>query len=567
MSKSVFKISLIFCLAATAIFIGIYLDEFSDIVFSTVFTGLFQTEAGSIFNNYECLFGISKLIQKLQLFFTNYNMYGLILTIINSYCIYKIIVLIAECTILKTRNIFVLFIFLNITGLLLHDFIFIQFTKTAIFCNFIGCYLLFFDAKKTKTAIALIILGMLLRNETFWLVIIVTFGFVLILQRQLLIEHLKNKKIIWLSVVCIGITISILNKKTYNADDKRYESFRTYKYTILDFTQKNNASLSLNHKDSVKLNALQHAFFIDTDSLLSIKTFHSLSIKQHERFDFTTFFKTIIYKQNLERAYLNINKLFTYNKSNYLLWLSLVVVLWLFSIQAKEYARIKKMGLALGFLCIIIVAITIYIKMENRVFSPLLFILLFYFIQFYDVTIFEKKRKITWIAILFVFLSQLYFSLECYYKFQHRKNLHKQSEIFIKNWNKTNSDKILVPDLFSWELFFSKPLTNLSEIKKIKLFSLDEGYLSMMQNHLDNMQNIVHSNHFKDYVLYLIKHKHNIYLLGSEYRIKLLKEYIKEIYGIDLSFIKSEQKAVIDEQGTSDRLKLYLYKLQTTNSN
>lgn len=567
MSKSVFKISLIFCLAATAIFIGIYLDEFTDIVFSTIFTGLFQTEAGSVFNNYECLFGISKLIQKLQLFFTNYNMYGLVLTIINSYCIYKIIVLLAELTILKTRNVIVLFIFLNITGLLLHDFIFIQFTKTAIFCNFIGCYLLFFDAKKTKTAITLIILGMLLRNETFWLVIIVTFGLIFILKRQLVIEHLKNKKIIWLSIVCIGITISILNKKTYNANDKRYENFRTYKYTILDFTQKNNDSLFLNHKDSVKLNALQHAFFIDTDSLLSINTFHSLSINQHERFDFTTFFKTIIYKQNLERAYQNINKLFTYNKPNYLLWLSLVVILWIFYLQAKEYARIKKMGLALGFLCIIIVAITIYIKMENRVFSPLLFILLFYFIQFYDVTIFEKKRKIIWIAILFVFISQLYFSLECYYKFQHRKNLYQQSEIFIKNWNKTNSDKILVPDLFSWEIFFSKSLTNTSETKKIKLFSVDEGYLSMMQNHLDYMQNLMNSNHFKDYIQYLITNKENVYFLSSEQRIKLLKEYTKEIYEIDLNFINSKQNAVIDEQGTSDRLQLYLFQLQNDISN
>lgn len=562
MTKLYLKILLIIALLLIAKFSGIYLDEFSDIVFSTIFTGLFQTEPGTIFNNYECLFIIAKLIQKIQSLFSFVNIYGLAIVLINTYCIYTIILLFTEFTIFKNNKAIYLTILLSIVSILIHDFIFIQFTKTSMLCNFIGIYHLLYSDKKLKQGISLIICGLLLRSETFWLVLIFTMCIHIISQRIDLTERIKRRKYIWFIILITGVTISVFNKRVYTEDDKRYESFRTYKYTILDFTQKNNKRLLLTKKDSVKLFCLQHAFFSDNDSLLSINTFKQLSIDKHNRIDLIFFLKSIIQKENLYRSFKIFNELVVYYNSIYLLWLSILLAILIFLLEQKEYLLFRKVLMSFSFLLIFILFITIYIKMENRVLEPLLIITLYYLFKLTDSVIIKNTNNLSIkITTGVICIMLLYFDSEFYYKYKHRTNLHTQSQKFLSDWNMTNSDKLLIPDLFSWEVFFSSAISNPTSVRNIKLFSLDGGYLSMMENHLTYMNNIVKSNHFKDYIDYVVKNKQDIYFFGNDERIRLLQNYVLEVYNINLQFVKSEQKPLINEQGSSGYMKLFLYKV------
>lgn len=555
-----YKGSLIVILFAIAYIVGIYLDEFTDIVFSTIFTGLFQTQPGSIFNNYECLFVINKLIQRLQVIFINVNMYGIIIVSINSYCIYLTILLFSEKIIPEKFSFFRLSILACIISLLLHDFIFIQFTKTSIYCNFLGCYLLLNDKEKTKTALLLILLGVLLRTETFWFVFVFFIGINLIQQRIQFIQYLQKRKYIWLMIILSASLISYLNKQPYNDDDRCYEIFRKYKYSILDFKQKDSSHSVLSKQNYVKYYSLHNAFFGDTDSLINTDVFVQLNIKQHNRVDFVSFVKTFKYKHNITKAFSNLSNLAYNNRANYIILLSVTLVLIVLLFSFKEFNLFRKVFMVLFFVFIYIFLITCYIKMEDRVLNPILLITLFYLL--YNMQNLKSvNKKIHTLSIILILLSELFFLSECYYKLRHRINLRKQSTAFVEKWNQQSINKILVPDLYSLHIFFPKATGETVEVKKIKLFSVDGGYLSMMGNHQHYMYNLVQSNHFKDYILYLIKNKDNVRFLGSDDRIALLQNYIMHIYSINLQFIKIDENTVIDEQGSSGHLQFFLYKL------
>ncbi len=551
---------LIITLVAIAYFIGIYLDEFSDYIFSAIFSGLFQTQPGSIFNNYECLFIISKLIQKLQTVFVNINIYGVIIVAINSYCIYLMILLFIERMSFKENKFFKLILLSGVLLLLLHDFIFIQFTKTAIYCNFLGCYFLLNDKGKIKIALLLILLGVLLRTETFWFVFIFSSGICIIQKASLFILNLKKRKYIWLIVILSAALISYLNKQPYNDDDKRYEVFRTYKYSILDFKQKDSLHLVLSKQNYIKYYSLHQAFFGDTDSLINTAIFEQLNIKPHDRVDFKSFVKTFKYEHNIINAISNLSDLAYNNRANYIILLSVTFILIVLLFMLKEYKLLKKVLLILLLAFIYIFAITIYIKMEDRVLNPILLITLFYLLHnLPDLKPTNKRTYLLFVAVLL--LAELFFISECYYKLRYRKSLHTQATSFIENWKLRQSDKILVPDLYSLQLFFTKAIMSTADIKKINLFSLDNGYMSMMKNHLEFNNKIAGSNHFKDYVLYIEKNKENVYFLGCEERMQMLENYIQSIYEIDIHFSKTNQSPEINANTPRGLLQFHLYKI------
>jgi hypothetical protein len=205
------KISILTIMSLTAMLSGIYLDEFSDYIFSAIFSGFSQTNPGTIFNNYECLFVISLLIQKLQHLFSSVNMYGVVIFLINSCCIYLTIQLFIEKTIQKEISVLRLLIITSITSLLLHDFIFIQFTKTAVYCNFLGIYFLLNNKGKIWTSILLIVTGLLLRNETFWFALLFSISINILLNGKNVFQVVLSKKYIWLFLVSSAFLVTVLN--------------------------------------------------------------------------------------------------------------------------------------------------------------------------------------------------------------------------------------------------------------------------------------------------------------------------------------------------------------------
>lgn len=556
-----YKILIIISFIFTGVTAGIYLDEFTDVIFSTIFSGLFQTGPGTIFNNYECLFLISKIIQKLQQHFEKVNMYGLIIALINSYCIFTFVLIVIRNQIIKKGSLSYWIISIIIVSILFHDFIFIQFTKTAVYCNFLGCFLILESKRNYKQAVFFLICGILLRTETFWFVLVLLLIINVIKHQKEFLQQLYDKKYIWMLLLSSAVLISYLNKQPFNDDDKRYEVFRTYKYAILDFKNKDNVRSVFSEKNEIKYNALHHAFFSDTDSLINTSTFKTLKINAHNRVNFASFLETLKYKHNIINAFYNLSDLAYNNRANYLALIAILIFILIVLFTYKEYNALKRTTFIFLSCFAYIFLITLYIKMEDRILNPAMLIITFYLLHYFPVSKNINKK----IAILFIFIftfTEVFYLSECFYRYRYKVSLQQQSELFIKNWNLENANNILVPDLYSWQLFFPTAIASTSSIKQLKLFSLDNGYLSMMQKHKAYNKKIANANHFIDCVVYLKKNKNDTYFLGTDERIKMMENYINKIYLVNISISKVQNLPVVDMHAASGHVQLYLYKIK-----
>jgi hypothetical protein len=438
----------------------------------------------------------------------------------------------------------------GVTVLLLYDFIFIQFTKTSIFCCLIGFYILLYEQKKWP-AIALLLFGILLRAEAFWLILLFTAVIHLIYEPKKTRQATSASRITWLGIIAFGVFISFLNKKALNEDDRRYSAFRGFKYSIIDFRQ--DKIESADPKDAIKLKALRHAFFGDRDSLLNEKTLLHLGLHKHERFSFSNAaFPTAA---RISMSSENILSLYRGAQPYYFLWMAMVVA-WLL----LHYKRAAALCAGIAFITFMyIIAITLYIKMEMRVMNPLLVSALFYMM-----TLTDEKPGVAWkrnaFAAILVFAASAYFTGHISRMVMERRDLALQTQRFMRQWKKVNRETTLIPDLHSWQLF-ARPCADLSELKAMNMLSLDDGYMSMMNSHIEYMKAKTGGSHFSDYIRFIKEQREHMLFLGTPERVKLLKEYVMAVYNTSFEPVKVSNTPVITGTGATGKLEFYIFHL------
>jgi hypothetical protein len=557
--KILIKIIILGVLFLIAVSAGIYFEEFTDIVFSVTFNGILQTKPGSIFNNYECLFLFSPAIQWLQHKWMAVNMYGIVIYSLNTFIIYRLIFFLLYYDLSKKSDQFLRILSTGFIMLLLHDYIFIQFTKTAVYYCFFGLFLLWNFPRQYIKAFLFILIGLLLRAETFWFIFLFLFIYCVVLEKDIIKKKIYPHKLTWLVLLIICVIISAFNKNNFTEDDKRYETFRAYKYSMLDFKQTTSLK-EIHYRDSMKLIALDNAFFGDRDSLLNTTIFKRLHVSKHERFAFNVDFYNFTDIYVLIQKINSIYYLLISFKSYYFLCFSLLFFI-LFYPKINNNLR-KKIILIYIIGIVYIFFITLYIKMETRVLNPFIMVLIFsgIFLLRNNVTNPTINKKIK-IANLVLLICVLFYFKDTVNQVRHKKEFIKQSESFLYKWNAQNQKSVLIPDLFSWEIWFPKVFVNTNSIHVSRLMSLDDGYMSMMSGHLEYMKDIVHSNHFKDYVDYLIQHKEKVYFVGTEERIRLLERYISIIYDIHLNIRKADEIPVVKGKGVRGDIEYYLYRM------
>lgn len=551
-------IFLLILLLLPAALVGFYFEELTDIVFSFLFTGLLQSSPGSIFNNYECLFGISWLVHIVQVWLPHINAWGVLLILINGICIYLILLIFYHFFRAHFEKRTALLLFGAVYLILLYDFLLIQFTKTAIYCCFLGFYYLLHEPRKTRRAMLLILTGLLLRAEAFWLMLLVSLAAHLFYWGPALKEPLSRKKFHWLLLLLLGLAVSFLNKRVYNADDARYDAFRAYKYALVDFRP--DVAKKLNERDSVRLDAMQHFFFGDHDSLINRPTFERLGVQSIERFSFLSSIQSFSANE-FRLKMVNIRILLKAWKELYLLWVALLLFAAI-SLYGRDVPALKRMLGLVAFMLLFLTAITAYIKMESRVLHPLLLITLFYVYRlgFGEANIREKIRKrFLSEALILVCCYLLFFKI--FFVIRDRIRLENQSEHFFTAWKKDHKEDILVPDLHSWQLFSTQALYDPAEYRKLRMISLDDGYMCMMQQHLDYMKAMTGSDHFKDYLSYVETQRSQIYFLGTAERTQVLEDYIKAIYGRTWKLQPTTAVPVVSGYGPTGYLEFYLYRL------
>jgi hypothetical protein len=173
-----------------------------------------------------------------------------------------------------------------------------------------------------------------------------------------------------------------------------------------------------------------------------------------------------------------------------------------------------------------------------------------------------EKSLLTYIPLFFVILFSYLLFNRVYFVVNDRIKFDRQATAFISDWKKNNRDNILIPDLHSWQLFTTRAMYDPSVSRNIKMISLDDGYMCMMQKHLDYMSALTGSNHFKDYLAYIQNHKEKIYFLGTEARTELIEKYIRNIYGLNFHLIKAKETPVVNGYGPTGHLEFFLYRIQ-----
>jgi hypothetical protein len=444
--------------------------------------------------------------------------------------------------------------------LVMNDYIFVQFTKTSIYCILLSLYYLLYEENKRKRVFLFFIAGLLLRAEAFWLIFTFVIAIHLIYDRQLLFFKLKKIKIPLTAMLLIALAVSIFNKTVFNEDDARYNTFRPYKYTLLDFKQGFGAGLD--KTDSIKLDVLQNYFFGDADTLLTVSTFKKLDIKPHERFNFFSK-NNMPFLDKASREMHHILTLFSAYIQFYILWLVTWGIIIFFNLKKDGYRSLFKYTGVFTFTIFFIAIITVYIKMEARVLNPLLICTIFYSVLFTSSSrLYKIPHTQIFISSVLILLSGVYLSFTLYNKIAERHKFDTQAENFIKYWKEYNGEKILIPDVFSWEIFGSKVFKNYAEVNQMRMISLDDGYMSMMKTHREYMYSITGSTHFYDYLSYIDKNKNNICFLGTDKRMRLMSQYIEAVYKIPFHLIKSGNQPVVEGYGSIGHLKFYLYRLE-----
>lgn len=523
---------------------------------------MLQNKPGSIFNNYECLFILSPLIQWLQGIFSLLNVYGILIFLLNACAIYNLILLLFQTGFMTLKRPLTCIFGIGLFLLILTDYTFIQFTKTAIYYNFIGLYLMIRYPVQYKKSLLFILIGLLLRAETFWFIAIYISIIFFIADKSTLYLSLVNNKYKFGIILLCAVLISVCNKKIYTEDDLRYADFRGYKYTVLDFGQSSGTQQYLNGRDSIKLEVLEKAFFGDRDSLVNIETFKKLKLIEHERFDFKKALQNIFTKKTYTDKLIVLYYLLLSAKVYYLFYVLLMISMFYFVLRERRYSLFNRVICILIAGTVYILLITVYIKMEARVLNPFLLITLLFFVFVFSRQPINNKHVSA--DLFFILLLSGGIFLQAYDFFNKTKKhtvFRSQSHSFLTSWKLGHKQDILVPDIYSWEIFNADVLFRKSETADMNLFSVDDGYMSMMSGHLEYMKDIVHSNHFKDYADYLIQHKEKVYFVGTEERIRLLERYISIIYGIHLNIRKADEIPVVKGNGVRGDIEYYLYRM------
>lgn len=527
---------LIFCLYLV---FGLYYEEYTDVVFTIIYKGIFVGQSDNLVNNYGALTGIGQIYKYLYGINNSLPWYG-IFSIFYSILILGNLIIISKLLFsrLEIKNNYKTIISVAIPFILLfHYYALFQITKITFTLGISIIILLLFNYYKkitfSKGAIAYIafclIIDSMLRAEALFLLVLF-FGVTTVCSLGI-----KETFLLSLRVYIIPIVISLLalflSTQTYTDADVEYNKISAYKVgawdggidpTKIHFETKN---------DSIKYAAFCNFLLSDRDSVnLPLLTKYSIDAYDKKG----NFLSNITHNFPFRLQHGFFTLYISFRVAGFFTIVMLFANLLLLLSIIDKKARTKFILANAAFIASIIF-VAIVIKMEERVLVPLMLgQTLLCYLFFYPYLVFAKKRTTILLSICGLFIL-IQFSRKVEYliekKTEYNTIINSYPSMVEQCKNKT-----LVFNLFSCNVLAPGVLTEdklacMLRDNNVQVLCLDNGYIALHQTYIDYMNKMVGSAHYTDITRYLNNHKNDVYYISPAKRHEFITNYFNTIYG------------------------------------
>lgn len=566
----------IVAIAFCALVFGLRFEEMSDVFFNDMFKGNFcGNQPLHLFNNYPALFPFSYLFQALYSINNSFPWYGMVMTglfIALLYCYQYVVYTFSKYYKASLLNTFI-YVFI-VTGLLIPDIVFVQYTKIAFHLFNAGILLLacsIITRQKSKWPVIYSSVLILLAISVRGMVVPVPLFYFILFFLLFYPAFFKSKKV-WLVgsilVLCLAANLQ-LNTKAYNQADADYAKIENLKELIFDYSVSKTNSIYSNKQDSIKLVAYSNFFISDEANFTN--DFY-LKITHRDSDDKLAMVLNDIAKDPsyiVVKAQVFWQKLFLLIKAYFFILLAYAIVaLYTFValFRNKEKKAAYKLLLYNTVVFLFLTLFGILVKIEGRLLIPLLtvsFIYTLIIIQKYYGLAFSKTRFNIVILIGLILMLGLNTTQRLFTSLGWGKSETQKEKLYsVLNTNLKDRD-IVVWDVFSSNI----PYTSLYASGNLPAgktnISIDCGYYFLTKNYKNYMLEKTGASSFNGYANYIINNKDRVVIISTENKMDLMANYLKLVYNIELKPEKIYPRPAFNAKGVlADYNVFYLFKIR-----
>ena len=351
---------------------------------------------------------------------------------------------------------------------------------------------------------------------------------------------------LWLPIFVIIILVQLAMQVKTSGGREYFNQTEPHIFTFLDAGCGQSLEEQRTPQDSMKWIAVKHWFFVDKAQItpaflekISCPSVFSLQSLANWRTKVSSEIAKLDY--SIER---NKELLFC----NALAMLVMIVLMFRGKVSAFIFARFVIFQL---FFWLYIFLITVFIKMEDRVLSPLLIVYSFgnlifisQYLPKFRLSNFKKNHLTYAIGIITsAFAAYYLFALvqKRALSYAHTAGYEYEEMQYVKAaWNEINrlfEDKIIVLDQWAGvQLSLCRPFENPQFSKQNRFVFYDSGYSTFYPSFERDMEKLYGSSRFDDLYRFLYKNKEKVVFIGDKDRMKLIADYLEVLYGLKYDF-------------------------------
>lgn len=373
------------------------------------------------------------------------------------------------------------------------------------------------------------ILGILIRSESGVLTLaLVTFF-------ELYIKGFGQQMVKKLSVFVV-VLMPILFAINYPADEEEasYLKIRPYQFALWDFYSEFPDIKLKSKSDSVIFYAATQSFMAD-ESKINEAFFKRVALKKTDKYpsDMLNYFQNIGIQLQKAKEYLT-NFLWDIK----IFWLLIFLIGLSISGVSKEYWH----GWIFLISCsMVLFAIGVLMKMEIRLFYPVMSLWLLASIFYTQVKYKEIRLNLPKIMLTLLLLLSIYHFLSTnsvyYREKQAQRNEIKAVRNQVVNLSATSYVFLDLHSTINWYSYLFQKVSAYDS----KIIPLDNGLIYLTNSHQRYLKETFGTQKFPDYLLKAVAGGDS-YLMASVYRKDIIETYMQTVYGIKLGFKEIDQK-------------------------
>lgn len=510
--------------------IGFFFETGSDVYINLIQKGTFTGYNEGVLSNYGIYIFLSDLFAKLQILSPQLNHLYIFTLFVFILITANLIYFSLYC--LKERNDLIT-IPLSLTLLLLgiESFYTVETARTSMMLTGSSSLLLFvlFKENKLNTLgyiffFSLSILGLLIRIESGILILTLVIPVSFVFSQK----KLQFLKLVLPFIVAI-LALSIFLNTPQTKGEKAYTALRPYQFGLWDYDINTVGTNQLTGEDAIIYETARN-FFIADPKYINTEFFERIGVQKADK---TPSGILQLFKHAKPSKFINFYKT---NQQQLvpLLFIYSLVMLYLLYYMDKPIGVLSIITFALG----LIIAIAALMKMEMRIFQPLLYITLLLPFSFFK---FEPSRtnhiSISVFSFLLLAISSMFVLNQSINYLDKKEQLSKEVNVIKKNIYELEKNSIVLVDLFIFINWEQKLELHSNDKNNSNLVILDNFLMFLQKGQEQKIKNISQCEDYACFMSYLI-HQTNkkIFLASSEIRKNMFDTYNANLYHVNFSY-------------------------------